>query len=108
MKAKTLHKPRAHAHPRHRHNGNGLDTMINSAKQAGREARDAAMSQWVQPAMDAMRHTGERIEQGFHDTMESMDAKMKKMESNAMRHPVRTLACAVGAGVVIGLWLGRK
>jgi ElaB/YqjD/DUF883 family membrane-anchored ribosome-binding protein len=104
MKAKT--HPRSVS--RHAKNGVTFDTMIASAKQAGRDARDAAMGQIVQPAMHAVRDAGHQIEQGFHDSMDYMGGQMKKIESQTTAHPIGALACAVGAGVMIGLWLGRK
>jgi ElaB/YqjD/DUF883 family membrane-anchored ribosome-binding protein len=106
MKAKTHHRPAS----RHSKNGHGatFDTMLASAKQAGRDARDAAMGQIVDPAMQAARQAGHQIEQGFHDSMEFVDGQMKKLESQTTAHPIGALACAVGAGVMIGLWLGRK
>jgi hypothetical protein len=104
MKAKTLHRPTS----RHAKNGASFDHMIASAKQAGRDARDAAMGQIVEPAMHAVRHAGHQIEQGFHDSMDYMGGQMKRLESQTTAHPIGALACAVGAGVMIGLWLGRK
>jgi ElaB/YqjD/DUF883 family membrane-anchored ribosome-binding protein len=104
MKSKSIHKTIS----RHAKDGATFDTVIESAKQTGRDARDAAMHQFVEPTLQAVRHKGHQLEQGLHDTMDYMGGRLKQMESRATNHPMSTLACAIGAGVLIGLWLGRK
>ena len=109
MKAKTHHK----AHARHRSNGHHSDgvtfgALIESAKQAGRDARDATMDQVVQPTMKAMRQAGHQIEHGMHETMDYMGGRLKQVESQTAEHPIRALACAVGTGMLLGFWLARK
>jgi ElaB/YqjD/DUF883 family membrane-anchored ribosome-binding protein len=104
MKTKMPHSPTASHGP----NGTNLDSVIASAKQVGRDARDAAVDQLVQPAVDAVRHAGHQIEHGYHEAVDYVGGRVKQVESAAAAHPMRTLACAVGVGVLIGLWLGRK
>jgi hypothetical protein len=105
-------KTRSHAKPSGRHAGNGhgvtFDAVIKSARQTGRDARAAAMDQVVHPAVNAVRHAGHQVEQGYHDTLKYMDQRLKEIESRAGENPLRALAYAVGAGVLIGLWLRRK
>jgi ElaB/YqjD/DUF883 family membrane-anchored ribosome-binding protein len=105
MKAKTPHQA---ASRHHRNGATTFDTVLADARQTGRDARAAAMDQFVQPAMDAMRQARHQIEQGRHQTLDSMGSHLKHMRTRAEENPLRTLACAVGVGVLIGLWLGRK
>lgn len=95
---------------RRAHNGHGvtLDRVIESAKQTGRDARDAAVDQFVQPAMHAVREAGHQVEAGFHHSVDYVEGRLKDAKARAAENPVRALACAVGAGVLLGLWLRRK
>jgi hypothetical protein len=40
--------------------------------------------------------------------MDYMGGQLKQVRMRTAKQPIRALACAVGAGVLIGLWLGKK
>jgi ElaB/YqjD/DUF883 family membrane-anchored ribosome-binding protein len=106
MKTKSHAKPAAHRHARS--NGAAHDDVIEHAKRTAREARELAMEQAVNPTIRAIRDAGEQIEQAVHDAVEHVDDTLKQIKSQTSRHPFRTIACSMGVGMFLGLWLGRR
>jgi ElaB/YqjD/DUF883 family membrane-anchored ribosome-binding protein len=104
MKAKSHTKPATrHA----RSNGAGHDDVIENAKATAREAREMAMERAVNPAIRALRDAGEQLEQGVHEAMEYVDGTLKQVKSQASKYPFEAIGCAIGAGMLLGFWLGR-
>jgi ElaB/YqjD/DUF883 family membrane-anchored ribosome-binding protein len=104
-------KTKSHAKPATRHarsNGAAHDDVIENAKKTAREAREMVMEQAVNPALRVLRDAGEQLEQGVHEAMEYVDGTLKQVKSQASKRPLQTIACAIGAGLLMGFLLGRR
>lgn len=70
-------------------------------------------------ATDALRHAaralrgdGERARQEFADALDAAQEGLQQAEralrEQAGRHPIATVAAAVGAGLILGMLLGQR
>lgn len=85
-----------------------MDELIDSANRLGQEAKQAALQHVVRPTIRAARNAGEALELRARHTSSFLQDTLNELQDRAMESPRRTLAYALGAGVLIGLFLHRR
>lgn len=85
-----------------------VDELLDSANRLGQEAKHAALQHVVRPTIRAARDASEALELRARRTSSYLQGTLNELQDRALENPRRTLAYALGAGVLIGLFLRRR
>lgn len=84
------------------------EALIDSAKRLSEETKSFAEERVLRPALEAAHTASVAIEDKARRTAASLDRSLERLEHNTVSNPLRSLGYALGAGILVGLIVGRR